>query len=156
MTCGTPRSWQSCRAAITALGEQQARSASGPFGSSQRRSVTPTGSGPDSSSATALSTPPLIADGDSVAVRARSDRRADRVRERVDRQRLAADRRSLEERQAAQVLGEPGGVGVDDHVAVDAQPNCRPVGAARGVSEELDHSARVESAPTPPTGAAAV
>ena len=41
--------------------EQHARSGSGPRGSSQRRSVTPTASGRARSRATALSTPPLIA-----------------------------------------------------------------------------------------------
>ena len=48
-------------AATTALGEQHARSKSGPCGSSQRRRVTPTACGPGLRSATALSTPPLIA-----------------------------------------------------------------------------------------------
>ena len=61
VTCGMPRAWQARRAASTALGEQQARSVSDAFGSIQRRSVTPTAPGPALSSATALSTPPLIA-----------------------------------------------------------------------------------------------
>ena len=43
------------------LGEQQARSVSGPAGSSQSRSVTPTASSAARRSVTALSTPPLIA-----------------------------------------------------------------------------------------------
>ena len=46
---------------MTASGEQQARSESGPAGSSQSLSVTPIARGPARSSATALSTPPLIA-----------------------------------------------------------------------------------------------
>ena len=49
------------RAAATASLEQHARSAVGPSGSCQRRSVTPSALGPARSSATALSTPPLIA-----------------------------------------------------------------------------------------------
>ena len=61
MTCGTPSAWHVSRAAITASGEQHARSASGPKGSSHRRSVTPTAFGNARRSATALSTPPLIA-----------------------------------------------------------------------------------------------
>ena len=62
VTCGRPSRWQVSRAAMTASGEQQARSASGPAGSSQRRSVTPTASFARARrSATALSTPPLIA-----------------------------------------------------------------------------------------------
>ena len=61
MKCGSPRRWQASRAASTALGEQHARSESGPCGSIQRRRVTPTAPGPARSSATALSTPPLIA-----------------------------------------------------------------------------------------------
>jgi len=46
---------------MTASGEQHARSESGPAGSSQSLSVTPIARGPALSSATALSTPPLIA-----------------------------------------------------------------------------------------------
>ena len=56
--------WQADRAARTDEGEQQARSESGAAGSIHSRSVTPTGSSPAStafSSATAESTPPLIA-----------------------------------------------------------------------------------------------
>jgi hypothetical protein len=45
VACGTPSAWQVSRAVITASGEQQARSAFGPSGSSQRRSVTPIASG---------------------------------------------------------------------------------------------------------------
>src|SRR5689334_22090683 len=56
-----PSRWHVARAAITASGEQQARSASGPCGSSQSRRVTPIAFWPARSSATALSTPPLIA-----------------------------------------------------------------------------------------------
>src|SRR5581483_7912619 len=58
---GTPSRWHVSRAAITLSGEQHARSESGPSGSSQSRSVTPTASGSERRSATALSTPPLIA-----------------------------------------------------------------------------------------------
>ena len=61
MTCGRPSRWHVSRAAITASGEQQTRSALGPDGSSHRRSVTPTACGAARRSATALSTPPLIA-----------------------------------------------------------------------------------------------
>ena len=61
VTCGRPSTWHVSRAAITALGEQQARSVSGPAGSIQSLSVTPSACGPARSSATALSTPPLIA-----------------------------------------------------------------------------------------------
>ena len=135
VTCGSPSRWQVSRAAITASGEQQARSASGPSGSSQRRSVTPIAFRPARSSATALSTPPLIA----TAVRAGdalgAEDRADRVRERVDRERLAADRRRLEQRQPGERPLEPGRVRLDDAVAVDAQAHGRPVAVARRVSE---------------------
>ena len=82
-------------------------------------------------------------DRDALRVGRRSHRRRERVRERVDRQRLAADRRRLEERQPAQVLREAVGVGVDDAVAVDAQPDRRPLRAACGIAEEL-HALRVE------------
>ena len=86
---------------------------------------------------TALSTPPLIATATRSGSARRAHSRRERVRERVDRQRLAADRCRLEQRQPAQVLREPVGVRVDDPVAVDAQPDRRPVGAACRVAEEL-------------------
>src|SRR5207253_2301823 len=58
---GAPSAWPASRATTTAAGEQQARCASGPAGSSHSRSVTPTAFGRARRSATALSTPPLIA-----------------------------------------------------------------------------------------------
>ncbi len=61
MTWGSPSAWHVSRARTTASGEQHARSALGPAGSSQSRRVTPTASAPARTSATALSTPPLIA-----------------------------------------------------------------------------------------------
>ncbi len=61
MTCGSPSRWHASRAAITASGEQQARSECGPSGSVHSLSVTPRASGPARRSATAESTPPLIA-----------------------------------------------------------------------------------------------
>ena len=151
---GTPRAGRASRAGARARGRSRARrsprSASSrrarrpaPFGSSQRRSVTPTALGPASSSATALSTPPLIATATRVGIARRADRRADRVRERVDRQRLAADRRRLEQGQPDEVALEPGRVGRDDPLAVDRQPTAAQLAAARRVSEELDHAARV-------------
>ena len=74
-------------------------------------------------------------DRDAARVAARRGRPA-RARSRARRrQRLAADGRRLEQRQPAQVLCDAGRVGVDDPVAVDAQPDERPVVAARRVSE---------------------
>ena len=78
------------RAAITARRRAARPLGVGPFGSSQSRSVTPTASGPALSSATALSTPPLIATATRPR-RARRDDRPDRVRERVGGERLAAE-----------------------------------------------------------------
>ena len=59
-------------------------------------------------------------DGDALRVAARAHRGADRVCERVDGQRLAADRGGLEQRQPAQVGCDAGRVGVDDRLAVHA------------------------------------
>ena len=72
-------------------------------------------------------------DRDSPWIGSGTHRRPERVRERVDRQRLAADRSRLEQRQAAQVLGDAGRICVDDPVAVDAQAHEREVVAARGI-----------------------
>jgi hypothetical protein len=75
----------------------------------------------------------------------------DRVRERVDGQRLAADRRRLEEREARERAFEPRRVRLDDPLAVDGEPDERELAVPRGVSEELDHAVRLaavrESAP---------
>ena len=74
-----------------------------------------------------------------------ADGAADRVRERVDGKRLAADRRRLEQRQARELAVEPGRIGADDPRAVDPQPDRRPLALTRGVSKELNHVARVAS-----------
>ncbi len=78
-------------------------------------------------------------DGGAGRRRHRAENRPERVRERVDRQCLAADRRRLEQRQSREVALEPRRVGLDDRVAVDAEPHRGPLTAATGVSEALDH-----------------
>src|SRR5579885_355150 len=90
------------------------------------------------------------ADGHALGVGRRAERRAERVRERVDREHLAPDRRGLEQRQPAQVVREPVRVGVDDSLAVDAEPDVRPILAARRVTEQLAHRSSVALAPTVP------
>ena len=52
--------------------------------------------------------------------RGRAEDGADRRREGLDGELVSADRSRLEQRQAAKALVEPVGVGVRDHVAVDA------------------------------------
>ena len=69
--------------------------------------------------------------------------RAERVRQRVDRERLAADRRGLEERQAPQVAIETLGVGIDDPLAVHTQADECPAPVARRVTAYLVHSISV-------------
>ena len=86
---------------------------------------------------TALSTPPLIATATRSGSASRSNRRRERVRERVDRQRLAADRGRLEERQPAKVVGEAVCVRIDDAVTVDMQSDRRPLRATCGIAEEF-------------------
>ena len=101
--------------------------------------MTPIASGPARRSATAESTPPLIATATRSGDGAAPEDRPDRVRERVDRERLAADRGRLEQAQPAQVGVEPVGVGIDDPVAVEPQPDERPAAVTRRVSGDLDH-----------------
>ena len=138
-----PSPWQVSRAAITASGEQQARSESGASGSIQSRSVTPIAAGPARSSATALSTPPLIATATRSGSGSAPEDRPDRVRERVDGERLAADGGRFEQRQADERAVEAVGVGLDDSVAVEREPNESPVAPRECVSGHLDHRSRL-------------
>jgi hypothetical protein len=78
-------------------------------------------------------------DGHAAGGRSSAKDGTDRVRERIDRERLAADPRRLEERQPCRRPLEPGRVRLDDPVAVDREANERELAAARGVSEDLDH-----------------
>ena len=61
--------------------------------------------------------------------------RSERRRERVDRERLAADGGRLEQRQSGQRALEPVGVRVDDRLAVDDEADRRPLAVPRRVSE---------------------
>ena len=56
--------------------------------------------------------------GDASGCRRRPEDRPERVRESVDRERLAADRRRLEQRQSRDVALEPRRVRLDDPIAV--------------------------------------
>ena len=67
--------------------------------------------------------------------------RPERVRERVDGERLASDRRCLEKRQSSEVAVESWCVRLDNPIAVDAQPDGRPLAGAARVSEDLLHGA---------------
>jgi hypothetical protein len=69
--------------------------------------------------------------------------RAERVGERVDGERLAPDRRRLEQRQAREWTIEAVGVRVDDPVAVDREPHERKIAPAGRVPQQLDHSIRL-------------
>ena len=77
--------------------------------------------------------------GHAVARRRGAEHRPEGARERVDGQRLPPDRRRLEQAQAAQVGIEPVGVGVDDPLAVDAQPDEGPAAITRRVAGNLEH-----------------
>ena len=76
-------------------------------------------------------------DGDASGRRLGAEDRPERVCERVDGERLAADRRRLEQRQSREVAVEPRRVRLDDPVAVDAQADGGPLAAAARVSEDL-------------------
>ncbi len=69
--------------------------------------------------------------------------RSERRRERVDRERLAADGGRLEQRQSGQRALEPVGVRVDDRLAFDDEADRRPLAVPRRVSERLDHRSTV-------------
>ena len=139
VTCGSPRAWHVSRAAITALGEQQARSPSGPAGSIQSRSVTPSACVAARSSATALSTPPLIAtatrSGCGSARKTCASAFASASTASVSPPTAAASS-SVSPSSARASAGRVGG---DDAVAVDGEADERELGAARRVSDDLDH-----------------
>ena len=138
---GTPPAGRASRAARRARGTSHAlrsrpRASSrparrpAPSGSSQSRSVTPTAFGPARRSATALSTPPLIATATRPGFGAAPEHRPDRVRERVDGERLSADGRSLEQRQPDERPVETVGVCLDDPLTVDGEAHEGPLAAA--------------------------
>ena len=94
--------------------------------------MTPIAAGPARRSATALSTPPLIATATRAAVGLGLEDRPDRVRQRVDGEPLAADRGRLEQRQPDERALETLGVGLHDAVTVDDEPHAGPLVATRG------------------------
>ena len=89
--------------------------------------------------------------GDPARCRLGGERRADRVRECVGRERLAGDGSGLEQRQPLERLRQAGGVGLDDPVAVDEQPHGGVLGAAGGVADQLSwrHCRRLDEAIRP-------
>ena len=101
--------------------------------------MTPTAAGPARRSATALSTPPLIATAVRAGSAPRREDRADRVRERIRSQPLAGHRRCLEQRQADERSLEPVRVRLDDPVSVDDEPHAGPIVPARRISGHLEH-----------------
>ena len=100
-------------------------------------------SGPARSSATALSTPPLIATAVRPATGSARKTGPIAFASASTAKRLAADRGSLEQRQPGERTFEPGRIRLDDAVAVDAQTHRGPLAVARRVSERLDHSRTV-------------
>ena len=154
MTCGSPSAWQVSRAAITASGEQQARSESGPAGSSQSRSVTPIGFRPGAEERDGAVDAAAHRDGDPLGVVVGAEDLRERIRERVGRERLAGDGGRLEQRQPGERPGHSGRVGLDDPVAVDDEPDERELLAARGVSDNFEHLSSLATK-TPASPAAA-
>ena len=109
----------------------------GPVGSSQSRRVTPIASGPARSSATALSTPPLIATATRPGTAAAWNDRAERVRKGVHGELVASDGGGLDKREALERPVEPFGVGLDDPISVDGQAHQRPASVPSRVPDEL-------------------
>jgi hypothetical protein len=75
------------------------------------------------------------------------NRRADRVRERVHRERLSRHGGRLEEREPDERTRDARRVGRDDHIVLNGEPDERPVPASRRVSDELDHQITVAASP---------
>ena len=69
----------------------------------------------------------------------RAEDGTERVRERVDGERLAGHCCGLEQRQSGEGPVEPGRIRLDDAVAVDDDANRGPLGVASRVSEALRH-----------------
>ena len=115
-------------------------------GRATSRSVTPIAFGPARRSATALSTPPLMA----TAMRSRVGLRAEDLRERVceciRRECLARHGRRLQQRHPGESVGEAGCVGVHDPVAVDREAHKGELFAARRIADDFEHAASVASA----------
>jgi hypothetical protein len=101
--------------------------------------------GPARRSATALSTPPLIATATRSGRRG-AEGRADRVRERVDGERLAGHGGRLEQREPARAAREPG-ASASTIRRRRRQPDERATRRPRGVSDELDHRITVAASP---------
>ena len=86
--------------------------------------------------------------GDATGPRFGCEGRSERCCERLDRERLAADRRRFDQVEPVEITIEPAGVGSENHVAVDGEPNRSPRVAARRVSEDLGaHRARLAACP---------
>ena len=86
---------------------------------------------------------PAHGNGHALRVRLGPKRRAESVRQRVDRERLPTDGRRLEQRQPVERPLEPRGVGGPDPVAVEDKPNERELLPARRVPDDLDHAVTV-------------
>jgi hypothetical protein len=82
-------------------------------------------------------------DRDALRVARRAEDRADRVREPVDGELVAADRRRFQQGQALERALEPIGVGADDAIPLDAETDEAPLGSPGGVSDDLDHGAKL-------------
>ena len=151
MTCGIPSLWHVSRAAITASGEQQARSDAGASGSIQSRSVTPIADEPARRSATALSTPPLMA----TAVRSGSGP-ARKIGPIAFASASTTSRSPGTAAASSRVrptrrLLQPVGVSVDDAIAVDDQSDAGPLVSTRCVSGDLEHRAQASAKELCPT-----
>ena len=137
VTWGTPSPWHVALAAATAAGEQHARSVSGAPGSCQSRSVTPIASSAGSQHGDGAVDAAAHRNRDAAGTPLRLEDLPDRGREGLDGQRLAPDRRRLDERQPGERPIEPGRVRGDDLVAVDGEARRHPVAATSRVPEDL-------------------
>ena len=105
--------------------------------------MTPIATGPARSSATALSTPPLIATATRPGIGFGAEDLRQRVRQRVDGELVPADGSSLEQGQAVERPRQAIGFGADDPVPLDVQAHERPAPVTGGISDDLDHQPRL-------------
>ena len=102
--------------------------------------MTPIAFGPARRSATALSTPPLMATAMRSGIRLRAEDLRERIGERVRGERLSGDGGSLEQRQPGERARKARRVGVHDPVAVDREAHKGELLPPRGIADDFEHA----------------
>ena len=109
--------------------------------------MTPIAFGKDLSSATALSTPPLIATATRPALRGARKTGPIALASASTGKRLPANGSSLEQSQPNKRTIEPGSISLDNALAIKRQPHKRELGTTRRITNELNHKLRLAAIP---------